>query len=146
MPMKPLTIYLFGPMRVLVQGERMPPARARTVEWLLALLALRQGRAVDRAWLAGTLWPDSDEGQALRNLRNNLVHLRDALGAESVRLQSPTRSTLLFDPQGAEVDLLRFDRGIKAGDAAGLWSAADAYTGPLLEGCFEEWVAAERNQ
>src|SRR5215467_14000070 len=134
MPMKPLTIYLFGPMRVLVQGERMPPARARTVEWLLALLALRQGRAVDRAWLAGTLWPDSDEGQALRNLRNNLVHLRDALGAESVRLQSPTRSTLLFDLEGAEADVARFDRAIQTGGEAALREAVDAYAGPLLEG------------
>jgi hypothetical protein len=56
----PLTIYLFGPLRVTVRGEPLPRVRTRSVEWLLALLALRHGRPVSRAWLAGTLWPESD--------------------------------------------------------------------------------------
>jgi hypothetical protein len=51
----PLTIHLFGPMRVLVHGKPMPRVRARSAEWLLALLVLRHGRTLDRAWLAGTL-------------------------------------------------------------------------------------------
>src|SRR5947209_4532333 len=76
----PLTIHLFGPLRVTVRGEPLPRVRTRSVEWLLALLALRHGRAVDRSWLAGTLWPVSVESQALANLRNDLMRLRTALG------------------------------------------------------------------
>src|SRR5690349_12968352 len=106
-----LTIHLFGPMRVLINGEPMPRVRIRAIEWLLALLVLRHGRAVDRSWLAGTLWLDSDEDKALHNLRHALVHLRRALGHESVRLQSPTRDTLTLDLAGAEVDVLAFDVG-----------------------------------
>ena len=55
MPTPPLTIQLFGPLRVLVLGEPMPRVRTRSVEWLLALLVLKQGQAVERSWLAGTL-------------------------------------------------------------------------------------------
>src|SRR5678815_4592220 len=73
MPTVPLTIQLFGPLRVLVQGEPMPRVPTRSVEWLLALLTLRHGRTVDRSWLAGTLWPDSEQSQALHNLRDMLV-------------------------------------------------------------------------
>ena len=90
-----LSIQLFGPLRVLIAGEPLPRLRTRSVEWLLALLVLRHGRAVDRSWLAGTLWPDSDEEQALHNLRNDLVHLRTALGSERARLQSPAREARL---------------------------------------------------
>src|SRR5262245_35260989 len=139
-----LTLRLFGPLRVMVRAEPLPRVRTRSVEWLLALLLLRHGRAVPRAWLAGTLWPDSEESQALTNLRNNLLHLRQALGPESARLQSPTRDTLTLALDGAEVDLLRFDAAIQSGHDEGLRDAVDLYTGPLLEGCAEEWVLAER--
>src|SRR6266699_3511649 len=102
-----LTIHLFGPLRVRIGAEPMPPVRGRSIEWLLALLVLRHGRAVDRSWLAGTLWPESEQGQALHNLRDMLVHLRKALGPERARLQSPSRDTLTLDLEGAEVDILR---------------------------------------
>src|SRR5688500_5176312 len=96
----PLTIQLFGPMRVQVHGEPMPRVPTRSVEWLLALLTLRHGRTVDRSWLAGTLWPDSEESRALSNLRDMLVHLRKALGPERERIQSPTRDSLTLNLEG----------------------------------------------
>src|SRR5437588_8032770 len=139
-----LSIRLFGPRRVLIDGEPLPRLRTRSVEWLLALLVLRHGRAVDRSWVAGTLWPESDEDQALHNLRDALVHLRKAIGPERARLQSPSRDTLTLDLEGAEVDVLRFDAAMKAGDEASLRSAVEAYAGPLLEGCLEEWVLPKR--
>jgi predicted ATPase/DNA-binding SARP family transcriptional activator len=140
----PLTIHLFGPMRVLVQGEPMPRVRARSAEWLLALLVLRHGRRVPRSWLAGTLWPDSQETQALQNLRHALLGLRKALGPQSARLQSPTRDTLTLELSDTETDVVHFDQAIRAGEEAALRSAVGVYTGPLLEGCLEEWVVAER--
>src|SRR5437868_439838 len=109
----PLTIHLFGPLNVVIQGKPMPRVRTRSVEWLLALLVLRSGKSVSRSWLAGTLWPDSEETQALQNLRNGLLSLRKALGAEGERIHSPTRDTLSLNLEGAEVDLLRFDAAIR---------------------------------
>lgn len=122
----------------------MPRVRTRSVEWLLSLLVLRNGRAVNRSWLAGTLWPESAESQALQNLRHDLVSLRKALGSERARIQSPTRDTLAFNLEGVEVDIQRFDQAIQKGDEDSLRSAAAAYRGLLLEGCQEEWVFLER--
>src|SRR5262249_21182304 len=133
----PLTAHLFGPFRVLVRGEPLPRVRTRSVEWLLALLVLRHGRAVDRAWLAGPRWAESEERQALHNLRDDLVRLRKALGPEADRVQSQPRNMLTLDLTGAEVDVVRFDAAIKAGDEDSLRSAVELHTGPLLEGCCE---------
>ncbi len=140
----PLTIHLFGPLSVFLQGEPMPRVRTRSVEWLLALLVLRSGRSVSRSWLAGTLWPDSEETQALQNLRNALLSLRKALGSEGERIHAPTRETLSLNLKGAEVDLLRFDAGIRLGEEAALREAVEIHTRPLLEGCQEEWAFLER--
>src|SRR5262245_40020708 len=118
----PLTIQLFGPLHVRVRGEPMPRVRTRSVEWLLALLVLRHGRPVERSWLAGTLWLDSAESRALQNLRDDLMRLRKALGPEKERIHSPSRDTLTLDLSGADVDIVRFDAGIKAGDEASLRS------------------------
>lgn len=140
----PLTIHLFGPMRVLIQGEPMPRLRTRSAEWLLALLVLRHGRTLQRSWLAGTLWPDSEETQALQNLRHALLLLRKALSPQRERFQSPTRDTLTLDLSGIETDVLLFDQAIRQGEEEALRSAVEVYTGPLLEGCLEEWVGPER--
>ena len=139
----PLEIHLFGPFSARVRGEPVPRMRTRSVEWLLALLALRHGHAVSRSWLAGTLWPESDERQARCNLRNDLLRLRKALGPEAERLQA-THDTLSLDLAGADVDVLRFDRGMRAGDAASLRNAVAAYAGPLLEDCHTDWIGPER--
>src|SRR5947207_4316293 len=91
-PAAPLTISLFGPFEAWVNGAPLPRLRSRKVQWLLALLTLRSpasgpgtrgtrvGAAVERTWLAGLLWPDAPESQALVSLRTSLKDLRRALG------------------------------------------------------------------
>jgi DNA-binding SARP family transcriptional activator len=143
-PETPLTIQLFGPLEVRVNGAPLPRLRSRKGLWLLALLALRQGQAVERDWLAGLLWPENSQSDALYNLRRNLASLRRALGAEAGRLCSPTPHTLRLDLAGTEVDIAAFDAAIAAGDAASLQRAVALYRGPLLEGCVEEWAFQER--
>ena len=85
----PLTLRLFGPFEARLHGQPLPRLRSRKGQWLLALLALRHGCEVSRAWLAGTLWPDSTEEAAYASLRNSLKDLRRALGVEAGRLRSP---------------------------------------------------------
>src|SRR5260221_14291993 len=87
----PLTLRLLGPMQVLIHGRPMPHLRSRKTLWLLALLTLRQDRPVQRAWLAGTLWPDTDQSRAFTSLRATLSELRGALGHQRERLQAPSR-------------------------------------------------------
>jgi predicted ATPase/class 3 adenylate cyclase/Tfp pilus assembly protein PilF len=140
----PLAIRLFGPFEVHLHGEPLPRLRSRKGHWLLALLTLRRGAPLERSWLAGTLWPDSSERQALVSLRSSLVDLRRALGPEAGRLHSPTPQTLSLDLSGAEVDVLAFDAAIAQGEAPALERALALYRGPLLEGCLEEWSLPER--
>jgi predicted ATPase/DNA-binding SARP family transcriptional activator len=141
----PLTILLLGPMQVLVHGRPLPHMRSRKAFWLLALLSLRDGRPVDREWLAGTLWPDVTQERSATNLRVVLSELRRALGSEGRRLQSPGRHTLALDLTGADVDLRTFDAAINSKKLEALKQAVALYRGPLLEDCAEEWVGQERS-
>src|SRR5262249_40612382 len=137
-------IQLFGPMEVKVNGEPLPNLRSRKGYWLLALLALRHDREVDRSWLAGTLWPDCTEAQSFSNLRRSLWDLRNAMGAEEKCIISPTPRILVLSCAPDAVDLAIFDACIKKGDLDSLREAVSLYRGPLLEGCTEDWISLER--
>jgi DNA-binding SARP family transcriptional activator len=141
----PLSICLFGPFEALVNGIPLPRLRSRKGQWLLALLALRAGREVERSWLIGMLWPESRrEAAALDSLRSSLKDLRRALGAEAGRLRSPTHHSLALDLSGAEADVLAFDTAIASGDRPSLERAVALYRGPFLEACQEPWAFEAR--
>lgn len=110
----------------------------------IVLLALRHSRAVERAWLAGTLWSDNPDRKAFASLRISLADLRRALGPEASRLRSRTPAALTLDLSGADVDVLAFDAAMARGDSASLESAVALRWGPLLEGCPAEWALEER--
>lgn len=139
-----LYIGLFGPMEVRCDGALLRPLRTRKGLWLLTLLALRQGREVQRLWIAGTLWPDNEESAALYSLRRALTDLRQALGMQAERLRSPAAYSLSLDVENVFVDVIAFDAAMKRGDRNSLEEAIALYRGPLLEGCTEEWALQER--
>jgi predicted ATPase/DNA-binding SARP family transcriptional activator len=143
-PTAPLLLHLFGPLTVRVNGAPLPALHARKQVAILALLTLRHGRPMERAWLAGLLWPENTESQGLATLRRYLTGLRRALGPEAYRLHSPLASSLAIDLAGADVDVLTFDATVARGDQQSLEEAVAVYRGPLLEGWTEEWVFQER--
>src|SRR5438876_6080451 len=106
----PLSVRLFGPLEVRLQGQSLRPLRTRRGEWLLALLALRRNQPLERAWLAGTLWPESDHRQGAESPRRTLTDLRQALGTEAGRILSPTAHTLSLHLTEAEADVIAFDQ------------------------------------
>src|SRR5688572_12377688 len=93
----PLAISLFGPFAVHVNGVPLLRLRWRKGEVILALMILRHPRPVERAWLAGLLWPNCAQSRGLATLRRYLTDLRRALGSEAGRLRSPTPSSLALD-------------------------------------------------
>src|SRR5207248_7379106 len=117
----------------------LPRLRSRKGLWLLALLALRPGRDVDRGWLTGTLWPDCDEADGRHSLRQSLYDLRLALGPEACRLTGETPQTLRLDLSGAIVDVLAFDAAVRSTgkmpvppeEVQSLEAAVRLYRGPL---------------
>ena len=142
----PLTLRLFGPFSAQVEGRPLPRLRTRKGQWLLALLALRPEREVERAWLSGNLWPESTEEQAAASLRQCLTDLRAALAGQAIRLQSPRLHSLRLALEEADVDTLAFDRAIERSDTESLAQAIALYQGALLEGCTEEWIFPERDR
>ena len=142
----PLRLRLFGPFDARLGNHSLPRLRTRKEQWLLALLALRGPHAVDRGWLAGTLWPESSESGALGNLRRSLNNLRAALGREAARIVSPTPGSLALTGAGCEIDVAAFDDALASGDDEALERAVGLYRGPLLEGCLEEWAVPERER
>src|SRR5947209_1419690 len=147
-----LEIRLFGSMEVRLGAQTALRPRTRKAMWLLALLALRAGRAVERGWLAETLWPDVSTAQARRSLRQCLHDLRLALGPEARRLSGEAPRALRLDAGDVFVDVLAFDAAIAHGGASewselareSLEAAVRLYRGPLLEDCAEEWILEER--
>jgi serine/threonine-protein kinase len=112
---------------------------------LLTLLSAARGGTLPREKIMALLWPDQPAHQA-RHLLNVSVHvLRKALGADVLRTEG---GELSLDTTLLPSDLVGFREALKAGDRRG---AAQAYTGPLLDGFFlndapefERWQDAER--
>lgn len=148
-----LEIRLFGPMEVHVSGQPLPRLRSRKGLWLLALLALRAGRDVDRDWLAGVLWPEHREDAARRSLRQSLHDLRSALGPDAAaRLSCESPRSLRLDlaaGNGVWADVCAFDGAtnrIATATPDALETAVSLHRGPLLHDCAEDWVLEERRE
>src|SRR5512143_93176 len=76
-----LQIRLLGQFDVRLDGKRVViPSRAG--QSLLAYLALTAGTAHRREKLAGTLWPDTSDENARKNLRQELWRIRKAIPVE----------------------------------------------------------------
>src|ERR1044071_8975000 len=75
-----LEIKLLGPFDVKIGSRPLPHLRTRKGQHLLAMLAIRAGREIQREWLAACLWPESDLENGYYNLRRTLANLRTAMG------------------------------------------------------------------
>jgi predicted ATPase/DNA-binding SARP family transcriptional activator len=144
-PSSRLEIRLLGPFDARLGSQPLPPLRTRKGQYLLALLALRSPREVQREWLVANLWPDSYQENGYYNLRRELSNLRTVLGAARDLVSSPSPHSLRLETgNDVLVDAHRFDALLQQGDPASLQQAVDLYNGPLLEGWAEEWVDVER--
>ncbi|WP_433787457.1 AfsR/SARP family transcriptional regulator [Actinomycetospora sp. CA-101289] len=108
-----------------------------TAERVLAFLALAR-RPVRRHQLAGTLWPDVTDRQALARLRSALWKVPAAHRASLV--EADTTTVALHAT--ATVDLYDLDTTGPDDDGAG----APIPRGELLPGWCEEWVLVERER
>lgn len=145
----PLVIGILGSLTIESEGAQFGklPKKARA---LLAYLAAQYGRAVSRERLADLLWPYQASDQARHSLRNCLLELRKALGDDAANHLQADFSTCRID--GADVDLVQFERLSRSRQLAELHTAADLYRGEFLADFvidsepFQEWLAAERDR
>ncbi len=135
-----IQIKVLGPFRVLRStGEDCTPTSRKTCA-LLALLALSPGKRRTRIWVQDRLWGTRGREQGAASLRQSLVEIRKALGADRECLIAD--NTLL----GLDASRIRVDL-----DADGALAAArENRSVELLEGMdigyedFEGWLREQR--
>jgi DNA-binding SARP family transcriptional activator len=129
--------------------------KSNKVRALLAYLDVEQGGAHHRDVLAGMLWPESTNRQALAMLRDNLSNLRRVLGDRDVAtpLIQVVGDTLQVDPDVLWLDVAAFTALVEDGAAERetLGRAVALYRGDFLDGFslggspeFEAWVLRRR--
>jgi DNA-binding SARP family transcriptional activator/tRNA A-37 threonylcarbamoyl transferase component Bud32 len=114
---------------------------------VLTYLALtKPGRFVKRDTLLGVFWPDLDQSRARGSLRQALLSLRHALGAEVVLTEGD--DDVALNHELVQCDATAFEQAIGDGQ---LRTAAELYGGPVasglyLKGCpeFEHWLDGQR--
>jgi DNA-binding SARP family transcriptional activator/predicted ATPase len=145
--MATMEIRLFGVPEVLLDG-RAAAFDTRKALALLAYLVESPGPR-SRDTLAGLLWPDAPQERARASLRRTL----SVLGKELDGRLTADRSSVRFDPDGVDVDVLRFHELVRAARAADgpsvvplLEEAAALYRDDFLAGVgvrdsaeFEDW-------
>jgi LuxR family maltose regulon positive regulatory protein len=151
----PLRIEMLGQLRVLVEGEPVPPEswkRRRALE-IFAYLVECAGAGVSRARLIDLFWPESDADAAHDNLRVTITAIRKAVG-DIIKYES--NAYRFVAPIGTTVDVQEFNAHIDAArqaDGSGnvaearkrYQSAVDLYRGDFLEGMQEGgWQWRER--
>ncbi len=151
-----LRMTLLGEQTLIDDRAGSVPVRSSRAVALVAFLAVHAGSPQSRQRIAGLLWPDSTDAQALTNLRRELHHLRQVLGDEASLVVTP-RDLCWCDTGTCQVDVRVFDRerqaamaAAEAGDDAGLRRHAAAaiavYRGELLPGVYEDWLLEARSQ
>ncbi len=157
----PLRRTVEGMLRVSVLGERSAvddvtgEVRTRSTRTLalIAYLALHPGAPQPRTRIAETFWPDSEQQQALTNLRRELLELRRLLDDDGSLVVTST--DLTWTGAGAcRVDLSEHLAGRERaggstssnGDAllAHGEQALTDYGGDLLPGLYDDWVLEQR--
>ena len=94
-----LSLSCLGPFHVMLDGQPVTGFKSNKVRGLLAYLTVESERPHHREVLAGLLWPDWPDSEALSNLRYALSNLRRVIGdrtAEPCYLLI-TRDTLQFN-------------------------------------------------
>jgi len=163
-----LSLSLLGPFQVTLDGQPVTGFKSNKVRALLAYLAVEADRPHRREVLAGLLWPEWPDREALSNLRYALSNLRRVIGDRTA--EPPflliTRDTLQFNTASDHsLDVADFERQIADGQQQiadqkdlqsairNLQSAIHLYRGSFLEGfsvsdsaAFEEWALFTREQ
>ncbi len=154
-----LSIFLFGPLRVTLDGEPVTGFESDKVRALLAYLAVETKAPQRRERLAGLLWPDQPEQSARTNLRHVLANLRTVISDRTAAPPSlhVSRRTIQFNrTSSAWIDVSAFTEILQANPPARqqtvhrLEEAVELCRGGFLAGfslpgcpAFEEWVLFE---
>ena len=125
-------IELLGGFRLLIDGRSVIRPPSVRQQQIIAFLVLHARDApIPRQRIGGSLWHESNDAQALTNLRREMHHLRDEWPMLDALVQAGTR-TLAWRAGAAMVDVVEFEAAGScglAGERAALQDAARLYRG-----------------
>src|SRR3954469_8299946 len=99
-----LDLSFLGPFAVRLDNEPVTGFTSDKVRALLAYLAVEGRRPHRREALAGLLWPDYPDADALASLRQAIHKLRQALGEGGQAKQTSLPACLLVNQQTVQLD------------------------------------------
>jgi DNA-binding SARP family transcriptional activator/tetratricopeptide (TPR) repeat protein len=149
-----LRVSVLGGQQITSDRDGGVQVRSSRALALVAYLAVHAGVPHARQRIAGVLWPESGDAQALTNLRRELHHLRQVLGADT-SLVVTARDLCWTDAPTCLVDVRVFDTERAAALAAAGSGGDDAviehggnaiaqYRGDLLPGVYDDWLTEAR--
>ncbi len=151
-----LAIQLLGAFRI-VAGDTSLRLDQPRLQRLLVYLLLHRHHPRPRQQVAFTLWPDTSEEQALRNLRTLLTRLRQSLPDLDRYVEVSTYALKWRHDAPCHLDVSSFEDACAAavearqrGQASAAISAYERatglYTGDLTPGWYDEWLVPERER
>ena len=96
-----LSVSLLGPFQVTLDGQPVTAFKSNKVRALLAYLTVEADRPHPREVLAGLLWPDWPNRDALSNLRYALSNLRQVIGDRCPAAEQAHTMSLPSYPTGS---------------------------------------------
>jgi predicted ATPase/DNA-binding SARP family transcriptional activator len=141
-----LLVHLFGGVRLEYEGEHLDIPQRESLLRLLVRLLLDADRPLARKTLAFSMWPDSNEADALANLRRHLHLARNLLppALQGLLVISPRTVTWKSSPQ-YWLDVNEFKQAGNSLEA--MERAANLYRGELAPGLNEnEFILAQREE
>ncbi len=149
-----LDVRLLGAFLLTWDGHSAASLGQARIQHLLAYLLLHRQTPIARRQLAFALWPDSNEQQALSNLRTALYRLQHALPGCEQCLVLERHTIAWVNGTGIQLDVATFEEALDlaatahspAANAAALQTAVNAYTGDLLPDCYDEWIIPPRER
>jgi DNA-binding SARP family transcriptional activator/tetratricopeptide (TPR) repeat protein len=144
--MPDLHVQLLGNFRLTYDGKPLTRVVHARQQALLAYLLLHRDAPQFRHHLAFLFWPDTDESQALTNLRNLLHKLRRALPDSENYLQAGTQTIQWHPSVPTTLDVTDFIVLAQSASQADLKRAITLYHGDLLPSCYDEWILPERER
>jgi DNA-binding SARP family transcriptional activator/predicted ATPase len=156
-----LSLSLLGSFQASLDGQAVTGFKSNKERALLAYLAVEADRPHRREALAGLLWPDWPDRDALSNLRYALSNLRQVIGDRTAEppFLLVTRDTLQFNSASDHALDVKILTGAAESDKTHpptvepLEEAVALYQGAFLEGFslgdsppFEEWTLFTRER
>jgi DNA-binding SARP family transcriptional activator len=140
-----LRVHLLGQPRLFFDGASFQFAGKRKALPLLAYLLLHRSNRIARDFLAFTLWPDTEEPEALAALRRALHELTKELPPSNVGWIVSADDTLAWNPE-ARVTFDAEEFEAKSQRQETLEEAVALYDGDLLQSLYDDWTFAERER